>query len=132
GLRRFECRLNDGSTLHLPAFLDKFINRPDVVRMLPPGKDDLLVERSSSGSRPQCLLYTSIGYVSPPRLSKKRGGILARVELPERAVGPTARFLSGDAMRHYFSERPDSKPPQSLYALLCVFEAATPADLRVA
>ena len=132
GLRQFECRLGDGSTLHLPAFLGKFINRADVVRMLPPGKDDLLVERSSSGSRRQCLLYTSIGYVAPPRLSEEGGGILARVELPERSFGPKAMFLSGDAIRHYFYALTDSNPPQSLYAILGVFEAATPADLRVA
>ena len=49
GLGQFECRLDDGSTLHLPAFLGKFIKRADVLRLLPPGTDDLLVERSRAG-----------------------------------------------------------------------------------
>ena len=132
GLRQFECRLDDGSTLHLPAFLGKFIKRADVVRVLPPGKDDLLVERSTPRSRPQCLLYTTIGYVAQPRLSQNGVGFLARVELPERSVGPKTMFLSGDAIRHYFYALTDGNTPQRLYALLGVSEAATPADLRVA
>jgi hypothetical protein len=78
------------------------------------------------------LLYTSIGYVAPPRLSEKGGGILARVELPERSVGPKAMFLSGDAIRHYFYALTDTKTPRNLYTLLGVCEAATPADLRMA
>jgi hypothetical protein len=69
GPTQVECRLDDGSTLHLPAFLGKFIKSGDVVRMLPPKKDDLLVERLSSRSRPLCLLYTTIGYVAQPRLT---------------------------------------------------------------
>ncbi|MCL4851248.1 MAG: hypothetical protein KJZ78_07665 [Bryobacteraceae bacterium] len=132
GLRQFQCRLDDGSTLHLPAFLGKFIKRADVVRVLSPGKDDLLIERSNSRSRPQCLLYTTIGYVAQPKLSENGAGFLARVELPEHSSGPKAMFLSGDAIRRYFYALDDSKAPQDLYALLGVSAAATPANLRMA
>ncbi|MEZ5399164.1 MAG: hypothetical protein R2729_05805 [Bryobacteraceae bacterium] len=132
GPKKVECRLDDGSSLHLPAFLGKFIKRADVVKVLPPGKDDLLVKRSISRFRLQCLLYTTVGYVAQPRLSENGVGFLARVELPERFVGPKTMFLSGDAIRHYFYALTNSNTPQSLYALLGVLEAATPADLRLA
>jgi len=78
------------------------------------------------------LLYTTIGYVAQPKLSENGAGLLARVELPERSSGPKAMFLSGDAIRHYFYALTDTKTPRSLYALLGVSEAATPADLRMA
>ena len=100
--------------------------------MLAPGTDDLLVEHSTSRSRPQCLLYTTIGYVAQPKLSENGAGLLARVELPERSSGPKVTFLSGDAIRHYFYALTETKTPRSLYALLGVSEAATPADLRMA
>ena len=132
GLKQFECRLDDGSTLHLPAFLGMFIKRADVVRVLPPGKDDLLVERASSRSRPQCLLYTTIGYVAQPRLSENGSGFRARVELPERSSGPKAMFLSADATRRYFYALDDGKAPRDLYALLGASDTSMPADLRTA
>ena len=42
--------------------------------MLPPGNENLLVERASSRSQPQCLFYTTIGYVTLPRLSDNGAG----------------------------------------------------------
>ena len=126
------CRLDDGSTLHLPAFLRWFLGPADLVSVLSPGGNDLLIKRAASRPRPQCLLYTTIAYVAQPKLSENAAGFLARVELPERSSGPKAMFLSGDAIRHYFYALTDTKTPQSLYALLGVSEAATPADLRMA
>ncbi len=130
--KQVDCCLDDGTTLHLPAFLGRFIGRADIVRVLSRGTGDLLVERSSSRSRPQCLLYTTIGYVAQPRLSENGAGFLARVELPERAHGPKAMFLSGDAIRRYFYALADGRAAQGLYALLGASETATLADLRMA
>src|SRR5262245_17288338 len=93
GTQQFHLGLDDGTMLKLPAFLGRFIRRADVVRLLPPGTGDLLVERSTSRSRPQCLLYSTIGYVAQPRLSETGAGFLARVELPERSSGPKVMFL---------------------------------------
>lgn len=68
GPMQLECRLDDGSTLHLPAFLGKFIRRADVVRALAPGKDDLLVERSCSRSSGSLLRTALAGYATRAQL----------------------------------------------------------------
>jgi len=120
------CHLDDGSALSLPLFLGRFVRRADILRIYSP--HSVLVERSRSGNRIQCLLYSAIGYVAQPRLSENGAGFLARVELPERASGPKAMFLSGDCVRRYFYTL-DGKA-RSLYALLDVSEIATLADLR--
>lgn len=132
GLQHADCRLDDGSTLRLPAFVGRFIRRTDVVRAISPGTGELLIEHLTAGSRPQCLLYSAIRYVALPRLSENGAGFLARVELPERSCGPKTLFLSGDAIRRYFYALDDGKAERDLYALLGVSETATPADLRMA
>lgn len=132
GLTRVACRLDDGTTLELPAFLGRFIEPSDTVRVLSPNNTGLLVEHTTSRSHPRLLLHVAIGYVANPKPSQSGTGLLARVELPECSGGPRVLFLSGDAICRYFYATEDGKARSYLYALLGVPETATPPDLRMA
>lgn len=117
--------------MDLPPLLGRFIRRTDMLRPVPPGGGVFLIERPRRQSRPQCFLYSTIGYVTQPKMSES-AGFLVRAELPHCSGGINALFLSGDAVRQYFYGLDDNGLPKSLYSVLCVSETATQGDLRMA
>lgn len=132
GPQHLSCRLDGGSTMDLPLFLGRFIRRTDVLRPIPPGGGALLIDRPSPQARSQCLLYSTIGYVTQPRISESGAEFRVCAELPNSSGGLDALFLSGDAIRRYFYGLDDDRLPKTLYDLLCASESATLGDLRMA
>jgi hypothetical protein len=131
GTKSITCRFEGGSTIDLPAFLGRFIMQSDVLRHLSPG-NGFLLERPSRKSRSPFLLYSTIGYVTQPRLSEGGGDFLVRTELLKGSGDLNTLFLSGDAIRRYFYGLADCSAPSDLYVLLQVSETITPGDLRMA
>ncbi|MCZ2078002.1 MAG: hypothetical protein LC130_23725, partial [Bryobacterales bacterium] len=130
------CMFSDHGSLKLPRYLAAFLRTSDQLEFNATVDDpakELRVLRGGS-QRPREILRVSIGCATRP-IRDKRGEYYVRVEVVEPVLGIKQIHLRSEAVRDYFyfwNRGASDRKENTLYELLRVGHAASPAELRLA